>query len=134
MPRALVFFERDVDASWRPTMVFLGTSTRLEGRALPGSANRTARLNFILTNAVRPNLDASATTDQPGTWEDWIGRAVQDLANGHDTWATEVTPEPSIDALYRREVVGGEVTLATPERLAPTEVIPDLTGYKDVKP
>lgn len=134
MARALVVHERTPDGGWRPVTVFLGVPNRLMGRTLPGSASRSAGLAYILANAVRPNLDESGVTNQPGSWEDWIGGARNTLANGHDSWATEVDPELTIEALYKREVVGGSVTIATPDNIKPTDLVPDLGGYKTVRP
>ena len=102
MARALLLFERQADASWLPTTVILATPKRLQGKALPGDPNRDARLASILTNALAPRVNDQ--TEERGDYEDWITWGVHNLANGHTSWATEVKPEMTVDALYQREV------------------------------
>jgi hypothetical protein len=109
--RAMLLFERQADASWLPTTVILATPKRLHGRALPGDPNRDARLTSILTNALPPRIND--LTEERGTFEDWIGWAINHLANGHTTWTGECTPAFTIDELYEREVVNGVVTRPT---------------------
>jgi hypothetical protein len=102
MSRAMLLFERQADASWLPTTVILATPKRLQGKCLPGNADRDARLARILTDALPPRINAD--TEERGTYEDWITWGVYNLANGHTTWATEVKPTPTVDELYQREV------------------------------
>jgi hypothetical protein len=109
--RAMVQFERQADGTWMPWIVLLATPKRLQGKALPGDDNRDARLDRYLTGAIPPRMNDNDETR--GTMEDWIGWAVGDrthdwsgaLANGHTTWATEVTPTVTVDDLYQREVL-----------------------------
>jgi hypothetical protein len=102
LPRAMLLFERQADASWLPTTVILATPKRLQGKCLPGSPDRDARLARILSDALPPRINDH--TEERGTFEDWIGWAVNALANGHTTWATEVVPTATVIVLYRREV------------------------------
>src|SRR5665811_912053 len=98
LPRAMLLFERQADASWLPTTVILATPKRLQGKCLPGSPNRDARLTSILQNALPPRINDQ--TEERGTYEDWITWGVYNLANGHTTWATEVVPTATVEALY----------------------------------
>jgi hypothetical protein len=82
--------------------VILATPKRLQGKCLPGSPDRDARLARILTDALPPRINDQ--TEERGTFEDWITWGVYNLANGHTTWATEIKPEGTVDALYDREV------------------------------
>lgn len=102
MARALLLFERQPDASWLPTTVILATPKRLQGKCLPESPDRDARLTSILQNALPPRI--SDQTKERGTYEDWITWGVYNLANGHTSWSTEVKPEITVEALYQREV------------------------------
>jgi hypothetical protein len=102
MARAMLLFERQSDASWLPATVILATSKGLQGMALPGDPNRDARLAMLLRDARPPRINDS--TEERGTFEDWIGWGVHHLADGHTSWATEVQPEMTVDALYEREV------------------------------
>ena len=104
MSRAMLLFERQADASWLPTTVILATPKRLQGKALPGNADRDARLARILTDSLPPWVNDQ--TEERGTYEDWIDWGVYNLANGHTTWTTEVKPTATVEALYQREVVG----------------------------
>jgi hypothetical protein len=104
LPRAMLLFERQSDASWLPATVILATPKRLQGKCLPGSPDRDARLARILTDALPPRINDQ--TEARGTYEDWIAWAVDHLSNGHTTWAVEVLPTDKVEALYRREVVG----------------------------
>jgi hypothetical protein len=98
----MLLFERQADASWLPTTVILATPRRLQGKVLPGDPNRVALLARILQNALPPRIDDD--TEERGDYEDWIDWGVHNLANGHTSWATEVKPEMTVDALYQREV------------------------------
>ena len=102
MARAMLLFERQADTSWLPTTVILATPKGLQGKALPGSPDRNARLARILTDALPPRINDQ--TEERGTFEDWITWGVYNLANGHTTWATEIKPEVTVAALYQREV------------------------------
>jgi hypothetical protein len=103
LPRAMLLFERQADASWLPTTVILATPKRLQGNCLPGSPDRDARLARILTDALPPRINDQ--TEERGTFEDWITWGVYNLANGHTTWATEVKPTVRVDELFQREVL-----------------------------
>jgi hypothetical protein len=102
LPRAMLLFERQADASWLPTTVILATPKRLQGKCLPGSPDRDARLARILTDALPPRINDQ--TEERGTFEDWISWGTYNLANGMTTWATEIKPEGTVDTLYNREV------------------------------
>jgi hypothetical protein len=60
VPRAMLLFERQADASWLPTTVILATPKRLRGKCLPRSPDRDARLASILTDAIPPRIDDNA--------------------------------------------------------------------------
>jgi hypothetical protein len=129
LPRAMLLFERQADASWLPTTVILATPKRLQGKALPGSPDRDARLARILSDALPPRIDDQ--TEERGTFEDWITWGVYNLANGHTTWATEVKPEITVDAIYQREVLDVVPKPITRPELQPTTEAPtNLGGYK----
>ena len=133
MPRAMLLFERQADASWLPTTVILATPKRLQGKCLPGDPNRDARLAHILTDALPPRIDDQA--EERGTFEDWITWGVYNLANGHTTWATEVKPEITVDAIYQREVLDVIPKPITRPELQPTTEAPtNLGGYRKVRP
>ena len=103
MPRAMLLFERQADASWLPTTVILATPKRLRGKCLPGSPDREARLAMLLRDARPPRLNDF--TEERGTFLDWIDWAVYNLANGHTTWTAEVEPTRTFDELFQREVL-----------------------------
>ena len=129
MPRATLRFERQSDASWLPTTVILATPKRLQGKCLPGSPDRDARLTSIMQNALPPRVNDQ--TEERGTYEDWITWGVYNLANGHTTWATEVKPEITVDAIYQREVLDVVPKPITRPELQPTTEAPlNLGGYK----
>lgn len=133
MPRALVSFERRPDGGWRPTTVWLATARKVEAKALPGDARRQNWMNAILRDAVVPRTDPFA--EETGTWEDWIEWAKNALANGHDTWAVEVEPELTVDALYQREILDTTPKPMTAPNLRPSAEIPqNLGGYRKVEP
>jgi hypothetical protein len=100
MARALLLFERQADASWLPTTVILATPKRLQGKSFPGDANRDARLASILTNALPPRI--SDLTEERGTFLDWVDWALDAFGNGHTSWATEVVPTATVEALSAR--------------------------------
>ncbi len=118
--RAMVIFDRQGGGSWLPTTVILATPDRLQGRCLPGDENRDGRLALLLDHAIPPQVDVGSATR--GTYEDWIGWAVNHLANGHTTWTAEVAPALTIDDLFEREMLG--VVSAAPRRWDPG---PNLT-------
>ena len=61
-----------------------------------------------------------------GSWEDWIGWAAGALANGHDTWASEVAPELTVEQLYDREILKrAPRELGGPRELRPSASVPD---------
>jgi len=64
MSRALLLFERQVDASWMPTTVILATHEHLQGKALPGNPDRDARLAEFLSDALPPRINDD--TDERG--------------------------------------------------------------------
>lgn len=131
MARALVTYERQADGGWRPTVAWLGTPKRLDARALPGDGARDAWMAGVLAQAHPPYLDSG----EQGTWEDWIGWALNALANAHDTWATEVQPAPTVDAIYVREILEAPAQRLSPARIEPSAVVPEgLEGYRKVKP
>jgi len=98
----MLLFERQADASWLPTTVILATPRRLQGKALPGDPNRDARLAVLLRDARPPRIVDS--TEQRGTFLDWVDWALNALSNGHTSWATEVVPTATVDELFQREV------------------------------
>ena len=118
----MLLFERQADASWLPTTVILATPERLRGKCLPGSPDRDARLARILTDAIPPRIDDN--TGERGTYEDWISWGTYNLANGMTTWATEIKPEGTVDALYEREVANVVASLPHPaEAIEPDPVV-----------
>lgn len=131
MARALVYLERQADTGFKPTAVFLGTPARVDAKALPGDSRRDAWVAAQLEQRSLPVMNDG--TD--GTWEDWIGKAVDMFANGHDSWAIEVTPEVTVERLYTREVLGAKPRAMAPDNLRPSDEPPaDLGGYKKVRP
>src|SRR5664280_626554 len=100
----MLLFERQADAAWFPTTVILATPKRLQGKCLPGSPDREARLAMLLRDARPPRINDQ--TEERGTFLDWIGWAVNALANAHTTWVTEVVSTATAEALYEREVLG----------------------------
>lgn len=110
--RAMLLFERQADASWLPTTVILATTKRLQGKCLPGSPDRDARLARILTDALPPRINDQ--TEERGTFEDWISWGTYNLANGMTTWATEIKPKGTVDTLYEREVANVVASLPRP--------------------
>jgi hypothetical protein len=103
LPRAMLLFERQAEASWLPTTVILATPKRLRGKCLPGSPDREARLVMLLRDARPPRINDF--TEERGTFLDWIDWAVYNLANGHSTWTAEVEPTRTVDELFQREVL-----------------------------
>jgi hypothetical protein len=88
-------------------------------------------MQAILADASRPRGDYDTT----GTWEDWVGWAANAFSNGHDSWAIEVEPELTLDALYEREVLNTTPTPITQPDVQPQTIVPtDFGGYKRVRP
>src|SRR5664279_4641174 len=114
----MLLFERQADASWLPTTVIRATPKRLQGKCLPGSPDRDARLASILQNALPPRINDF--TEERGTFEDWISWGTYNLANGMTTWATEIKPEGTVDTLYEREVAN---VVASLPRIAPVSSV-----------
>jgi hypothetical protein len=102
--RAMVIFDRQDGGSWLATTVILATPDRLQGRCLPGNENRDGRLALLLDHAIPPQVDVDPGTR--GTYEDWIGWALDHLANGRTTWTAEVVPAATVEDLFEREVLG----------------------------
>lgn len=124
MARAIVVSERQPDASWKPTVVFLATRARVDAKALPGDTRRDAWLTMKLATIRRGS----------GDWEAWVDEGLYGMANGHDTWAEEVEPELTVEALYQREVLGTTPRSLAPEALQPATSIPDgLGGYRKLR-
>lgn len=114
MARAMVTFERQADGGWKPTIVWLVTRHGIEAKDLPGDANRRNYKMTVLKDAQRPRRDPDSV--ERGTWEDWVDWALNALGNGYTSWAIEVEPEPTVRALYEREIL--DVT-PTPNRTPP---------------
>jgi hypothetical protein len=119
VPRAMLLFERQADASWLPTTVILATPTRLQGKCLAGDPNRDARLALLLRDARPPRLNEH--TDERRTFLDWVDWALNALADGHTTWTAEVEPTATVEALYEREVAVWRPTGSTVERAGGTQ-------------
>lgn len=77
-------------------------------------------MQAILADASRPLGDYDAT----GTWEDWIGWAANAFSNGYDSWAIEVVPELTLDALYEREILNVSPPPTTPVNVKAESVAP----------
>ena len=109
MSRAAVIFEADENGDLQPVTVYLATPERLVGRTLTGDPAREAKVAEMLRTAKPPRLPDGST----GTLEDLIGWFVGDreqgwpgaMGNGFTSWAAEVRPEPTVEALFRREVL-----------------------------
>jgi len=129
--RAMLLFERQADASWLPTTVILATPKRLQGRCLPGSPDRDARLARILTDALPPRVNDF--TEERGTFEDWISWGTYNLANGMTTWATEIKPEGTVDTLYEREVANVVASLSPPAEAIESDPVGEASGIELVE-
>lgn len=101
MARAAIQWRRRGDGNWGAVGVWLGTRTSLMSRFLPDAQLQ----DFVRRNHVhaRPPTGSGGVR---GTWEDWIEYALDALSNGHDLMVSEVEPEPTVDRLYAREVLG----------------------------
>jgi len=129
--RAMLLFERQADASWLPTTVILATPKCLQGKCLPGSPDRDARLARILTDALPPRINDQ--TEERGTWEDWITWGTYNLANGMTTWATEIKPEGTVDTLYEREVANAVAALPPPAEAIESDPVGEASGIELVE-
>jgi len=127
----MLLFERQADASWLPTTVILATPKCLQGKCLPGSPDRDARLARILTDALPPRINDQ--TEERGTWEDWITWGTYNLANGMTTWATEIKPEGTVDTLYEREVANAVAALPPPAEAIESDPVGEASGIELVE-
>lgn len=132
MARALLVHER-AGSDWRPVAVLYGTPKRLDARVLPGNGARQAWVDGLLANAKPPFKDGVGISLERGTYEDWIGWALRSLGNGHDTWVTEVEADVTVEATYGTFVLGADTPLTNP-KAATTDEVPQLSGFKKVKP
>lgn len=115
--------------------VVLGTSNRLDFRFLPGMPGWQRWAENITENANPPFLDGTGHDPARGTWEDWIPWAVGAFSNGHDTWVTMIEdPEPTVLANYEKYVLGATPTPLTAEPVRATDDLPELGGFKKVRP
>ncbi len=127
----MLLFERQADASWLPTTVILATPKRLQGKCLPGSPDRDARLARILTDALPPRINDQ--TEERGTFEDWISWGTYNLANGMTTWATEIKAEGTVDTLYQREVANVVASLSRPAEAIEPDPVGEASGIELVE-
>ena len=108
-----------------PTTVILATPKRLRGRCLPGSPDRDARLAMLLGDAIPPRINDF--TEDRGTFLDWVDWALNALANGHTSWATEVKATVTVDELFHREVLDVvRVALAEPSAAKDRDQTPEV--------
>ena len=131
MARTMLLFERQADASWLPTTVILATPKCLQGKCLPGSPDRDARLARTLTDALPPRINDQ--TEERGTWEDWITWGTYNLANGMTTWATEIKPEGTVDTLYEREVANAVAALPPPAEAIESDPVGEASDIELVE-
>ena len=131
MARTMLLFERQADASWLPTTVILATPKCLQGKCLPGSPDRDARLARILTDALPPRINDQ--TEERGTFEDWITWGTYNLANGMTTWATEIKPEGTVDTLYEREVANAVAALPPPAEAIESDPVGEASDIELVE-
>lgn len=123
--RALVV-EVNQGGSWVKRAVILASRKGVQARPLPGDRDLSAFLRTALKLAVRP----SRPDGTPGSWEDWIGWALEALSNGHDHWLVEVKPELTLKRLYQREVLGMVPEAITTEKHVPVAAPPELHGWR----
>lgn len=131
MARGAVQSLRQSDRSWKAVGVWHGTPVALAARFLPGVL--VPFVTTVLEQARPPIPDGKRVR---GTWEDWIGYALDALSNGQDLWIEEVPPdqmEPTADLLFARHVLG--LTGAALKAYQPqgitsmtTGPLPDLEG------
>ena len=140
MARAVLYHERQGE-NWKPVGVFLATQKRLDYRVLPGSARREAWMRTIATESKPPFKDGIGLSLERGTWEDdWVPYALDSLSNGHDTWMTEVEPEPtsaqssSLESTYAKYVLGSKTGTTRKDTVPVADEVPELSGYKKVTP
>jgi hypothetical protein len=114
MSRVAILWLRNADQDWDPVGVWYATKCSLQSRVLPGR-DMEGFFRRIHDTARPPCLDDGET---PGTWEDFIGYALDTLSNGHDLMVSEVEPEGTLDATYAKWVLG--LTGDAPSRWQPT--------------
>jgi len=125
MSRVAIQWVRAPDGDWDPIGVWYGTKTSLQSRVLPGKGME-GFFKRIHDTASPPFLDNGETR---GTWEDFVGYALDALSNGHDLMVSEVPPEPTLDQTYAKWVLGLEGDAAArwnPCTVATVTVIPML--------
>ena len=128
MARAAIQWLRQSDGDWKAVGVWLGTKTTLQSRFDPA-----AGLQDFVQRIHEGATPPSTPGGPPGTWEDWIGRALDGLSNGHDLMVSEVDPEVTVDELYAREVLELPPAQRAGFKLAgipnlTSLPVPDLTG------
>jgi len=130
--RAMLVHVRQPRSVWKPVGVFLGTPNRLDYRMLPGEALDDWAA-YLAANSLPPPI--AEYSEVRGNWADWIGASVDAFTNGHDMWCTEIPPEVTLDATYEKYVLLVDEPVLTPKEFIPTaNDIPDLSGYKKVRP
>jgi len=131
MSRACVIYERTGDGGWRPVILFYATPKAVDYKVLPGDVKHEAWAQAVIAQGQPPVINYE--TYERGTWEDWISWAADAFATGY-SWASEVEPEVTMQATYEREILGYEPRPLTPPALQPTTMMPELSGYKKVRP
>jgi hypothetical protein len=101
---AAVQFDCLSDGSWKPVGCWFATQRRLQARMLPGDVDRDNWMQYWFERAQKP-ITPDGTQ---GDWRDWLRDACWRLSNGHTTMMVAVVPELTLDATYRREVLGAE--------------------------
>jgi len=128
---ALVDQRRGPDGGFRPVGVWLAVPGGIQGRYLRGQAELEAFRRRVVADARPPIVDRAHGIR--GDWEDWAHWAARALTNGHDRVVREVEPEATLEALFRREVLGeerprpGRRPLARVASSVPAE---ELGGYR----
>jgi hypothetical protein len=100
--RSAIQWKRDADGDFTAVGVWYATTYCLQSRVLPGWRMENWFRN-IHEMARPPCLDDGETR---GSWEDFIGYALDALSNGHDLMVSEVEPEETLDRTYARWVLG----------------------------
>lgn len=135
MAKLAIVHNRQPDSSWKPVGVVLGTRARLDFKFLPGQDGWQRWSESLAENAQPPYLDGTGQDPARGTWEDWIPWAVGAFSNGHDAWLTYIDdPEATVQANYERYVLGAKPTPLTAEPARATDEIPELGGFRKVRP
>ena len=132
MSRAMLVHTRQPGGGWKPVGVVQATPNRLDYKMLPGDPSMNAWASNLGANAIPP--PKAEYSEERGTWEDWIGWALDAFTNGHDMWCTEVEPEVTVQATYEKFVLLIDEPTMTPKEFRATAEIPDLGGYKKVRP